>query len=268
MSYILPKSMRSTIVRNKIELTKAQENIEKLDIKVATTTDEVSQALNIVYEEYYKLGFTDYSRTGLYWTDHILKENSHLHVIKYQNKVIGTFTVIVRNGEKLPVEENGLKIPEKYINNCAEISLLAIHKKWRGKTGEILFPALVKLYNFCKQVNVEDLYIVFNPKHEIFYEDILLFDILKDYSSKIYCKQVNGAKGVLGHLNLYNALSKYKEIYEKKEQERNLYQFFVLSKYYTQKDIEVGTGKIVLRVINQAISKDLLSRNLYYETAA
>lgn len=225
----LPKKVRAPLLRSQFQIS--YDLPKELILKQAETTDEITQALNLVYQSYIDLDYMDPNEAQLRLTKYNILPTTIILIAKYNDEVVGTLSIIPDSALGIPSELT-FNI-DNYRNNnihIAEISSLAIKKGFRKQRGKLLLPLCKLMYLFCTEILKLDGIIVSTlPDVEPFYTDILLFEKNKTHSTtpNNYAK---GASTTCCFLPLNeNTVKDYKKTYGKKTKEFNLHHFFVES---------------------------------------
>ncbi|MEW6327269.1 MAG: hypothetical protein AB1487_06710 [Thermodesulfobacteriota bacterium] len=175
--------MMSLEILNQNVSTESQVSADAIEFKVADSQDELEQSYRMVYKAYVAKGFfaphPSEMRVGIY---NMLPE-TRTFVAKKDNAVLMTLTLIPDSVFGLPMDaiyNIELDFLRYYGRKIAELSGLAVHNILKGK-GMFMFLNLVKLvYFYAKNKDIDDFCIAINPKHQSFYDNILLFEYLGD----------------------------------------------------------------------------------------
>lgn len=227
---ILPKKLRFNLIR---ALVKVPTEISSAYVfKIAETKEEYEQAYKVLHDAYVQSGFMNPESSGMRILKHFLLPTTLTLVVKFNEKVIGTMSIIRRTRVGLPLEE--CFSLSKYIKNgepCAEISSLAIDKNHLGDRGMVFFPFL-KFLNIIMTdyLKIKKLFTVVNPSMADYYECLLLFKELHSINTKNY-KFANGAAAVGFWCDFELAKRQGKIVYGTKPSLKNLYWYFFDFKY-------------------------------------
>lgn len=227
---ILPQFIRAPFLRNqfKVPLWISGDII----LKQAETEEEITQALQLVYESYTELNYIDPNAVRLRLTKfHLLPTTVILIVVK-NKEVIGTMSIIRDSTFKLPSDQTwDLSSLRKNGAQIAEISSLTISKKTDRRVS-LLLPLCKLMYEYCKNIlKVDGIVVSTVIEVECFYTDVLLFRrISLGNGEKNWT--VKGTPSTCCFLSFRGteAEENYKKIYGHRPEEYNLYNFFVEKK--------------------------------------
>jgi len=202
-----------------------KENINRHNIKIAETKNELEQAFSLIYQEYLKLGYIRETQPSklhisLY---NILPETS-VFVLKSSPTVISTLTQIYDNEYfGLPMDaiyQEELNALRDKGRKLVEVSALVVSRESRW-CNHFMYLLRVTL-GYAISNNVDDICIMVNPKHVKFYKTILLFEEL---GREKYYPEV-GASAVALRLNLDDIEDRMKDRYCSQDCDNNLHSFF------------------------------------------
>ena len=197
----------------------------RVQIKVAETHEEFVAALRLLHDSYVNLGYADAAPDGVRVTPYHLLPTTTVLIAKIDDTVIGTLSVIKDSPLGLPSEAI-IDIRRLRRRGCqvAEASSIAIDPSFRD--GGVLFLLLKYLWHNLTKCDIRYLLVSVNPRHETFYEDILLFR--RRATKKIFGYSfVNGAPAVPMSLDLLHAAERYRKVYGAAKGRHNLHRFFV-----------------------------------------
>ena len=223
--HMLPKSQRFNFYRNMAVVN--YELPSNLKFRVARTQEDLEQAFKILHDEYVRAGFMKPDPSGMRVTAyHALPSTSTLIAVE-NDEVVATASIVRDSIFGFPLDKifstdhlrtNGARL--------AEISALAIRQDRRQNRGEILFPLLKFVYEYCTDYfGVDYKLIAVNPKHIEFYQALLFFELL-DQNIVTEYDFVAGAPAVGGYLDLREAYKKFAFNYGKKPKNKNLFHYF------------------------------------------
>ena len=222
----LPRSLRYRVVRAGIKINFQPD--KRLTFKLATTKEELSAAFKLLHDAYVGEGYMKPHPSGMRITIYHALPGTSTLIALFDNKVIGTVSIIRRTGMGLPLETifNTSHVVKNSIK-CAEISALATHKDFRKQRGEILFPLLKFLYEYCtKYFGIDLMLIAVNPKGIDYYKALLSFKDLQSKEVSNY-SYVNGAPAAGAYLFLDDAYKELNFLFNHKKNEKNLFKFFL-----------------------------------------
>lgn len=246
-----PSRLQKKIIQDNIEIP--LEFDASLEIKIAETYEEFESAYHLLYSSYIEIGYEKPNDSRLrVITQHMLPTTTTL-VAKLNGEVVGSMSIVKDNSLGLP-SERVFNIDDVRAKNpnIAEISSLAVRKDVRRhKGGQVFFPLLKYMYEYCvKFADIEELIISVRPHAAYFYEGLMFFKKISD-TKEFY----PGIDVVSLKLNLAEALTSFKKIYGDKPIEKNLYHFFV--------EREISALKFPERKYHQltdsTISKEIMS---------
>ena len=221
---VIPAFLRYKIIRAMININFKPDS--RLTFKMASNKQELSDAFKILHDEYVRQGYMNPHPSGMRITIyHALPETTTL-IALWEKEVIGTVSIIRRTGLKLPLESIfDISDVLNKESNCVEISALAIKKGFQKQRGEILFPLLKFLTEYCREyLDVKMVLMAVNPKAFDFYAALAFFKYLSRKVSKY--AYVNNVPAVAGYLDLSKGYQKAQVCYNKKVDKRNLYKYF------------------------------------------
>ncbi len=167
---------------------------DRLDFGLATDRRALDQAFRLQHDQYVAQGYMDPHPSGWRLSVHHALPFTRVFVVRDDDRVVATVTVIVDSRLGLPMEEiyadelKGLRGEQRML---AEVSGLAVHPDYQ-KSGLAILLRLIRmvlLYSI-QMADVSDLCIAINPHHAVFYRKAFGFEPLGGL--KQYGK-VNGA---------------------------------------------------------------------------
>lgn len=222
---VLPRKMRFAIFRNMIKCDVAPPS--KLVLKVAQTREELEDCFSLLHDAYVAVGFMKPDPSGMRATIYHALPTTTTLLARYGDRIVGTISLIRESPLGFPMQKifNIEKIREAG-GNIAEVSALAVDRRFQALGGIIFFPLMKFMYEYStKFFDTRHLVIAVNPRHIGFYESILFFQRLKEVPVAHY-DFVNGAPAVGAHLDLKGAPKIYKRYYDQKDRSKNLYRYF------------------------------------------
>jgi hypothetical protein len=225
MLSILPKSTRFALYRNRINLP--TELPSNFTFEVARTKADLIAAFTILHDEYVRSGFMKPHKSGMRITPYHALPSTTTLVAKLDGEVIATVSVVRDSPFGFPLEKIfDTKPLRHYGARLAEVSALAIKKEHRQNSGQVLFPLLKFMANYCvSYFGVDYQVIAVNPDYIEFYESIFVFQRLADLPIDYY-DYVNGAPAVGGYLDMRIAHKTWLAQYGNKPQEKNIFKYF------------------------------------------
>ena len=223
---ILPRKVRFAVIRNMIKCDVAPP--AKLILKVAETRTELEECFSLLHDAYVAVGFMKPDPSGMRATIYHALPTTTTLLARYNDRIVGTISLIRESPLGFPMQKifNIEKI-HRAGGNIAEVSALAIDRRFQALGGIILFPLMKFMYEYStKFFDTRHLVIAVNPRHIGFYESVLFFQRLEEVPVDHY-DFVNGAPAVGAHLDLKGAPEIYSACYDAKEPAKNLYRYFV-----------------------------------------
>ena len=221
----LPKHARFALYRNMVNCDEAPP--EQLILKVAETKEELESCFKLLHDAYVKAGFMKPDPSGMRATIYHALPTTTTLLAKYNERTVGTISLIRDSSLGFPMQKIfNIKHIRAAGGNIAEVSALAVHRRFQATGGMILFPLMKFMYEYStKLFDTRHLVIAVNPRHIGFYESLLFFQRLKQNPVEHY-DFVNGAPAVGAHVDLKAAPDIYKRYYDSKEPAKNLYRYF------------------------------------------
>jgi hypothetical protein len=151
--------------------------------------DEIKAAFLLTYREYVQRGYCQADLCELHFSVYSLLPESRVIVLKQDQSLIGTISLIIDSSMGLPMEAqysdevNQFRKPGRKL---AEVGLLALDSKVfpRGhfsltniKKQHALFALFKGMFDQARQAGVTDLMIAMHPKHRLLYT-YLLFETI------------------------------------------------------------------------------------------
>lgn len=203
--------------------------MSRFHFKIAQDIPELEGAYRLVHDEYVRCGYMDASGTGMRFGVHNFLPETTTFVGTCEGQTALTITLFQDTEIGLPMdaiykeEIDALRASGRKV---AEVGALATHPSFRNGNQNIPMYGNKIMYLYAREnLQIDDLVIAINPRHEWIYKHILLFERigpLKTYG------HVKGAAALGYRLDLKKAEENYQKIYAKLPQESNLYAFFVL----------------------------------------
>lgn len=221
----LPKNQRFKVFRSFADCNPAPS--ERLQLKIAETKEELEACFAVLHDAYVDSGFMKPDPSGMRVTIYHALPTTTTLCATYDGQVVGTISLIRESALGVPLQRifdlNSVREKEGYI---AEVSALAVHRKFRKTGGSILFPLMKFMYEYCTTFfDTRHLVIAVNPSHIEMYESLLFFKRLPENMVESY-DFVNGAPAIGATLDLKEALDVFKKHYSSKPPRRNLHAYF------------------------------------------
>jgi len=222
---VLPKKRRFAVYRNFVDCDPAPS--ERLVLKIADTQEELEACFTLLHDAYVGSGFMTPDPSGMRVTLYHALPTTTTLCAKYDGQVVGTLSLIRESVLGFPLQRIfDLTAVREKTGNIAEVSALAVHRKFRRTGGSILFPLMKFMYEYCTTFfDTRHLVIAVNPRHIEMYESLLFFRRLTQNVVENY-DFVNGAPAVGATLDLRAAQEIFRKYYGSKPPRRNLHAFF------------------------------------------
>ncbi len=221
----LPKGRRFAVYRSFVDCN--PQPAERLVLKIAETKEELEACFSLLHDAYVGSGFMKPDPSGMRITIYHALPTTTTLCAKWDGEVVGTLSLIRESALGFPLQRifDLTAIREKE-GNIAEVSALAVHRKFRKTGGSILFPLMKFMYEYCTTFfDTRHLVIAVNPSHIEMYESLLFFQRLTANVVESY-DFVNGAPAVGATLDLKFAPEIFRQHYASKPARRNLHAFF------------------------------------------
>jgi len=221
----LPRERRFAVYRNFVDCDPAPTT--RLELKIADTEEELAACFTLLHDAYVGSKFMKPDPSGMRVTIYHALPTTTTLCAKYDGEVVGTLSLIRESVLGFPLQRIfDLSALRGKQGNIAEVSALAIHRRFRRTGGSILFPLMKFMYEYCTTFfDTRHLVIAVNPKHIEMYESLLFFKRLTQNVVENY-DFVNGAPAVGATLDLRTAPDVFRKHYSSKPPKRNLYAFF------------------------------------------
>ncbi|MBK7674013.1 MAG: GNAT family N-acetyltransferase [Candidatus Accumulibacter sp.] len=221
----LPRESRFAVYRNFVDCDPAPD--ERLVLKIAETQEELEACFTLLHDAYVGSKFMRPDPSGMRVTIYHALPTTTTLCAKYDGEVVGTLSLIRESVLGFPLQRIfDLTALREKKGNIAEVSALAIDRRFRRTGGTILFPLMKFMYEYCTTFfDTRHLVIAVNPGHIEMYESLLFFKRLTQNVVENY-DFVNGAPAVGATLDLTTAQEIFRKHYSSKPPKRNLYAFF------------------------------------------
>ncbi|MEF8701557.1 MAG: hypothetical protein V5B32_09730 [Candidatus Accumulibacter sp. UW26] len=221
----LPRERRFAVYRNFVDCDPTPN--DRLVLKIADTREELEACFTLLHDAYVHSKFMQPDPSGMRVTIYHALPTTTTLCAKYDGEVVGTLSLIRESVLGFPLQRIfDLTALREKKGNIAEVSALAIHRRFRRTGGSILFPLMKFMYEYCTTFfDTRHLVIAVNPSHIEMYESLLFFKRLTQKVVENY-DFVNGAPAVGATLDLSTAPEIFRKHYASKPPKRNLYAFF------------------------------------------
>ena len=223
---LLPRRLRFTLFRSLIDCDDAPS--ARLELKIADTQDELEACFRILHDAYVAAGFMQPDPSGLRVTIYHALPTTTTLCAKWDGQVVGTISIIREGVFGFPLQSvfNLGQVRSK-TGKIAEISALAIDRRFRATGGRVLFPLMKFMYGYCRQYfDTRHIVIAVNPNKIEMYESLLFFERLQARVVDNY-DFANGAPAVGATLDLLHAPEVFRQAYGHKRARKNLFRYFV-----------------------------------------
>ncbi|MEO8410671.1 MAG: GNAT family N-acetyltransferase, partial [Propionivibrio sp.] len=221
----LPRGQRFKVFRSFADCDPAPS--PRLILKIAETREELEACFAVLHDAYVDSGFMKPDPSGMRVTIYHALPTTTTLCAKYDGKVVGTISLIRESELGVPLQKifDLTPLREKE-GNIAEVSALAVHRKFRRTGGSILFPLMKFMYEYCTTFfDTRHMVIAVNPSHIEMYESLLFFRRLTANMVESY-DFVNGAPAIGATLDLKEALEIFRKHYSSKPARRDLHAYF------------------------------------------
>lgn len=223
---IFPRSFRFAVYRTFVECDPKPD--QRLVLKIAETKEELEACFRLLHDAYVGSGFMRPDPSGMRATIYHALPTTTTLCAKFDGEVVGTISLIRESVFGFPLQSifDLHEIREKK-GRIAEVSALAVHKKFRKTGGSILFPLMKFMYEYCTTFfDTRHLVIAVNPNRIEMYESLLFFERLTETTVENY-DFANGAPAVGASVDLHVAPDIFKRVYGKKPRRKNLHRYFL-----------------------------------------
>lgn len=225
----MPRFIRFPFMRSRVKVPTQLD--PRFSFRVARTVDELAAAYSILHDSYVDMDYMTPHDSGMRILKYYALPTTTTLIALYDDKVVGTISIIRRGSFGLPMEKqfdiSASIDPSKVV---AEVSSLAIDKKFRARRGELFFPLLKYFWEYTQSfMRLDSIVITVNPRMSDFYEGFLGFKLLKNSKITKY-DFANGHPGVGLWYDLAAAPSLMHSYYDRKKDQGNLYKYFLETK--------------------------------------
>jgi GNAT superfamily N-acetyltransferase len=229
---LLPRGKRFAIYRSFVDCDPAPS--DSLQLKIADTQEELEACFSLLHDAYVDAGFMVPDPSGMRVTTYHALPTTTTLCAKFDGEVVGTISLIRDSAFGFPLQAifdlSGVRAKR---GNIAEISALAVHKKFRKTGGAILFPLMKFMYEYCTTFfDTRHLVIAVNPNRIEMYESLLFFERLTANVVEKY-DFANGAPAVGAWLDLRYAPRLFESVYAAKPPRKDLFTYFTQTKLPT-----------------------------------
>jgi len=218
---------RRSIRIRRSKLLKSTENVE---YKIATSTEELEQAFELVTQQYLASGLHIDERQLRLTKYHLLPDSKVFIAIRKspgeKDKVIGTLTSVIDSNMGLPMDEiyhsqlNRLRIADLQM---AEVIGLAVSPLESALQNNIVMYLFKISLQFLRLTQIDEILCTVKQKHITFYEELLLF---KKIGELVPYSFANGMIIQGYKLNIHQANGEFEKVYSGMEFDADLHRFF------------------------------------------
>ncbi len=214
----------------RIRRSKLLQSTVDIEYKIALTTSEIEQALELVTQQYISVGLQKKNCELRLTKYHLLPDSKVFIAIKKlgagKEKVIGTLTMVPDTKMGLPMDEiyheklDRLRLTGLHM---AEIIGLAISPAESALQNNIVMYLFKICLQYARLANIHDLMCSVTSRHITFYEELLLFKPIGELTPYSFA---NG-QSIQGHrLNIQQANKEFEKVYSGMEFDADLHRFF------------------------------------------
>lgn len=216
---------RSVRLRRSAMLKAKLDEIDRPNIKIAETRDELAQSFALVYKEYLASGYIKSPHPSeMHLNIYNFLPATCIYIFRSYLTVISTLTQIF-DSEQFGLPMDDLYRPEldalrAQNRKITELSALATPKETRWCNLMVFLSKT--MFEYSRLTKVHDICIMVNPKHVNFYKTMFLFD---DFGSERFYEGV-GAPAVALRIDMDTIEGKLSEKYKDFDVDGNLHTFF------------------------------------------
>lgn len=214
----------------RIRRSKLLQSTEGIEYKIASSTEELEQAYNLVTQQYISVGFQNKQDQLRLTKYHLLPESKVFIAIKKipheTDRVVGTLTLVKDTAMGLPMDEvyenqlNRLRISGLQL---AEVIGLAIATSDSNLQNNLIMYLFKICLQYAQLSQTHNILCSVTKKHIQFYQELLLFKAVGEPHSYSYANN----QVIQGHqINLQQASKEYKDVYSGMEFDADIHRFF------------------------------------------
>lgn len=211
-------------LRNRIRID--AEPKSDIRYKIVERKKELESACRLVHDQYVDKGYMARREHGLRLSLHNALPETTTFIGKRDDLVVYTMTLFQDSDMGLPMDGIYKKELDKLRyrgRKIAEVGSLATHPDIRSEDQTILMHGKkITLKYSMEHLEIDDLVIAINPKHQWFYEHIMLCEKIGELKTYGY---VNNAPAVAFRLNLKSVKERFRATYGDMPFEKNLHRF-------------------------------------------
>jgi hypothetical protein len=221
----LPRATRFALFRALVDCDPAPD--ARLTLKVAETREELEACFALLHDAYVAHGFMPAQPSGLRVTIYHALPTTTTLCAKWDGEVVGTMSLIRDGVFGFPLQSVfDLTRVRAQTGQIAEVSALAVHRRFRNTGGAVLFPLMKFMYEYCTSYfDTRHLVIAVHPNRIELYESLLFFERLQAQVVDNY-DFANGAPAVGATLDLHAAPGLLQAAYGSKPERKDLHRYF------------------------------------------
>jgi len=221
----LPRGLRFWLYRRMVSV-QVQPDAE-LEFKIAETAQELEACFRLLHDAYVGAGFMKPDPSGMRITIYHALPTTTTLCAKYRGEVVGTISIIREGVFGFPMQAIfDLEPVRARGGQIAEISALAVSPAFRKTGGEVLFPLMKYMREYCERYfDTRHLVIAVNPDRIEMYEALLTFDRLVERQVDHY-DFANGAPAVGASFDQQSAPGRFRRLFGGRPAGRNLHRYF------------------------------------------
>jgi hypothetical protein len=236
-----PESQRG-VKRLEIKLSKLLTVQNDIEIRLASTFAEYTNAMKMLYNEYKEKGLISKDKADTYFSPYLLIPNNVLIIAVKEDEIIGTISLIEDSPIGIPMENvHSEEIVEQRVkrNKFAEVGSLAMKNEYRHSGVTMLLFKAVFIYAYLHR-HIDNILIAVHPRVSRFYQESFNFSEIGDVQEY---QSLNNAKSVPLCMKVSDAIDtlRAKGIVEKNSNKLDVAQFFVEDDIYGNIPLETGS---------------------------
>ncbi|MGD2174031.1 MAG: hypothetical protein PVJ27_01410 [Candidatus Brocadiaceae bacterium] len=165
--------------RQGITLRGLEVRSDEIDVRPATSREELEQAFRLVYSSYLQRGYIGPDPSGVRLSVFNALPGTVTFVSVFEERVIATVTVVPDTPMGLPMDEIYHREVQELRDagrELAEVTMLADRRRELQRALPMLLLLMKCVFDYATLVlEANDLCITINPRHQTYYERYLLF---------------------------------------------------------------------------------------------
>lgn len=223
---ILPASIKDPLLRKAVQIPMSVP--DELTIKVAESESELKAAFKVLYNAYEQKGYTKKQVKKYRITKYHMLPTTTVLIAKWNEEVIGTFSVIQDSFLGLPADGfSDLSELRNKSHSVGELSCLAVKKEFRQKNN-LVFLLLVKaMLNYAiKYLQLDFFIISVHPSSKAFYRAVMGMIESRGRMTRHY-GFANNQPAIVFFQNVETWYRLLEKRFDSKTEDQNLYQFMI-----------------------------------------